>query len=150
MTQVAIGLGSNVGDRRVHISAALELLSHVVDDLRVSTLIETEPMYVADQPAYLNGAAMGFTSLGPLELLARLKAIEREVGRTPTARYGPREIDLDLLAYGRVQFRSPGRLAVPHPRTPERSFVLVPLAELDPGLYLPGLGVVGEMVAWLG
>lgn len=145
MTQVAIGLGSNVGDRHAHISAALELLAQVVSDLRVSTLIETEPMYVLDQPAYLNGAALGLTSLGPLALLRKLKEIEAVVGRKPTVRYGPREIDLDLLAYGRVQFRSPGRLEVPHPRTPERSFVLIPLAELDSELYLPGLGVVCEL-----
>jgi len=146
MTQVAIGLGSNVGDRQAHISAALELLAEVVTDLRVSTLIETEPMYVVDQPTYLNGAALGFTSLGPLALLRKLKEIEAVVGRKPTVRYGPREIDLDLLAYGRVQFRSPGRLEVPHPRTPERSFVLIPLAELDSELYLPGLGIVGELL----
>jgi 2-amino-4-hydroxy-6-hydroxymethyldihydropteridine diphosphokinase len=147
MAQVAIGLGSNMGDRRAHIESALTLLRDVVAELRVSSLIETAPMYVTDQPAYLNGAAIGFTDLGPLALLARLKAIELEVGRTPSVRYGPREIDLDLLAYGRVAFRSSGRLEVPHPRTPERRFVLEPLAELDPSMYLPGLGSVSALLA---
>lgn len=135
-----------MGDRRAHIEAAVARLREVISDLRVSTLIETDPMYVTDQPVYLNGAAIGFTDLGPLALLARLKAIEVEVGRTPSVRYGPREIDLDLLAYGRVAFRSPGRLEVPHPRTPERRFVLEPLAELDPPLHLPGLGPVASLL----
>lgn len=135
-----------MGDRQAHIEAAIALLREVVADLRVSRLIETAPMYVTDQPAYLNGAAIGYTDLGPLALLARLKSIESEVGRTPSVRYGPREIDLDLLAYGRVAFRSSGRLEVPHPRTPERRFVLEPLAELDPKLHLPGLGLVATLL----
>lgn len=146
MAQVAIGLGSNMGDRRAHIEAAIVRLRESITGLRVSKLIETAPMYVTDQPPYLNGAAIGFTDLGPLALLARLKAIEMEVGRTPSVRYGPREIDLDLLAYGHMAFRSAGRLEVPHPRTPERRFVLEPLAELDPELLLPGLGRVASLL----
>lgn len=134
MTRIALGLGSNLGDRRENIARAVEGLRAVFHDVVVSSLIETEPMYVTDQPPFLNGAALASTELGPLEVLRELKRIEAEVGRLPRERYGPREIDIDLVAYGsaRYEFREGERvvLTVPHPKTEEREFVFRPLAEL--------------------
>jgi len=112
--------------------------------VKVSNLYETAPMYVEDQPSFLNAALLVETSLGPMSLLALLKCIERSLGRTESPRYGPREIDLDLLTYGvaRYTYRTGGVevLVLPHPRIPERRFVLQPLCDLDPRLNLPGLG----------
>lgn len=150
MVRVAVGLGSNMGDRLAYLQAAIGQLWSVSTVLKVSPVYETVPMYVSDQPSFLNAAVEIETSLGPLELLAALKRIEREVGRMPSTRYGPREIDLDLLVYGSLVLDSkrPGyTLSVPHPRTPERLFVLQPLNDLDPDWRLPGLGTVRELMA---
>lgn len=144
---IAIGFGSNLGDRADFIASALDNLRVLLPDLRASSLYETPPMYVADQPAFLNGAAIGMTDLDPLSLIRLLKGIEQAVGRTPRQRNGPREIDLDLISYGSVRLRSPGPppLQVPHPLVAERRFVLEPLFELDPDFVLPGLGSVAEL-----
>lgn len=134
MTRIALGLGSNLGDREANIARAVGGLRQAFSDVVVSSLIETEPMYVTDQPAFLNGAALASTDLGPLEVMRVLKRIEAEVGRLPRERYGPREIDIDLVAYGcaKYEFRDGEKLVltVPHPKTAEREFVLQPLAEL--------------------
>jgi 2-amino-4-hydroxy-6-hydroxymethyldihydropteridine diphosphokinase len=141
MVKAVIGFGSNLGDRSENIRRAAERLGVS----RLSSLIETEPMYVEDQPPFINAVGFLETNLGPLALLRLLKALESEIGRLPRERYGPREIDLDLIAYGRLQLRSlvngSTKLQVPHPRLAERSFVLDPLAELDPFLQIPGLGI---------
>lgn len=146
MPRVAIAFGANTGDRASQIQRAIGLLSQAIDVLRVSPLYETEPMYVEDQPAFLNGALLAETELGPLALLELLKETERRVGRKPAERYGPREIDLDMVAYGSLQLRSPRRLEVPHPRLPERRFVLQPLFDLDPLMLLPGLPSISELL----
>lgn len=150
VTRVAIGIGSNLGDRLANMQAALRSLQGHVQIERVSPVYETEPMYVHEQPLYLNAAATGITSLGPLALLSLLKDTEHAIGRTPTARMGPREIDLDLLVYGRAAYRfvtSEGkRLVVPHPRTPERGFVLRPLCDIAPDLQLPAMGCAAELL----
>jgi 2-amino-4-hydroxy-6-hydroxymethyldihydropteridine diphosphokinase len=130
-----IGLGSNLGDRRATLESALRRLSPI----RASRIVETAPWGDVDQPAFLNAVAQIETDLGPEDLLDRLQALEREFGRFPTHRWGPRTLDLDLLLYGREEFRSP-RLVVPHPRIPERRFVLEGLAELVPDESIPGLG----------
>jgi len=112
----------------------------------VSSLRETEPVGVVDQPAFLNGAAAIETDLSPQQLLDALLRIERSLGRVRTgARWGPRTIDLDLLVYGREEIDEPG-LRVPHPRLHERRFALEPLAELDPELSVPGAGKVSELL----
>jgi 2-amino-4-hydroxy-6-hydroxymethyldihydropteridine diphosphokinase len=149
MPLVVIGMGSNLGDRLGHLNAATCALKRVLGSVRVSHVYETAPMYVADQPSYFNAAISGQTELGPLALLALLKQLEREIGRKPAERYGPREIDLDLLLYGSLQLRSEcaRKLVVPHPKTPERRFVLAPLADLDAEMILPGLGKVAELLA---
>jgi 2-amino-4-hydroxy-6-hydroxymethyldihydropteridine diphosphokinase len=144
-----IGLGSNLGDREATIRRALELLDadEGIDVVAVSTLRDTEPVGIVDQPRFLNGAAAVETELGPRELLARLLAVERALGRERTGpRFGPRTVDLDLLLYGGRVVDEPG-LRVPHPRLAERKFALEPLAELAPELVLPDGRRVGDLLA---
>ena len=135
-----IGLGSNLGDRRATLERAVELLG-AGPDLRVvavSELRETDPMDYLDQPRFLNGAVLVETELPAPELLERLLAVERELGRErdTAVRFGPRTIDLDLLLYGSETIDAAG-LTVPHPRLAERRFALEPLVELDGDLTLP-------------
>jgi 2-amino-4-hydroxy-6-hydroxymethyldihydropteridine diphosphokinase len=149
MPLVYIGLGSNLGDREATIREALRLLEAAgdVDVVAVSSLRETDPVGFLEQPRFLNGAAALRTELGARELLERLLAVERRLGRERSGpRYGPRTIDLDLLLYGELVLDEPG-LEVPHPRIAERRFVLEPLAELDPALDLPGRGSIRELLA---
>jgi 2-amino-4-hydroxy-6-hydroxymethyldihydropteridine diphosphokinase len=140
-----VGLGANLGDRERAIRSAVELLGAEpgIEVVAVSRLRETDPVGYVDQPRFLNGAAALETDLGAGELLARLLAVERRLGRERTGeeRFGPRTIDLDLLLYGQEEIDAPG-LTVPHPRLAERRFALEPLHELEPHLTLPdGRGV---------
>lgn len=136
---VYLGLGSNLGDRAANLAAALTALAEAGRVEAVSLLYETAPLYVTDQPPFLNAACRLRTSLAPPALLAALQAIERALGRRPTRRYGPRVVDLDILLYGERQFVSE-TLTIPHPRLPERAFALAPLAELAPEAIHPVLG----------
>ena len=140
-----VGLGSNLGDREATIRGAVEALPGVV---AVSTLRETDPVGVTEQPAFLNGAVVLETDLSARELLELLLAVERSLGRERRERWGPRTIDLDLLLYGDEAIDEPG-LTVPHPRLHERRFALEPLAELDPELLVPGRGPVKDLLAGL-
>jgi 2-amino-4-hydroxy-6-hydroxymethyldihydropteridine diphosphokinase len=142
-----VGLGANLGDREATIRRAAALFGAS----RLSPLQETEPWGYADQPRFLNAVAEVETELTPRELLDRLLEIERELGRVRSSsgpRYGPRVIDLDLLLYGDEVVDEPG-LAVPHPRLPERLFVLEPLFALNPGLFVPGHGSVEGLIRGL-
>jgi 2-amino-4-hydroxy-6-hydroxymethyldihydropteridine diphosphokinase len=144
-----VALGSNLGDREATIRAALAELdaSPGVAVAAVSTLVETDPVGYLDQPRFVNAAVAVETELGPRELLDRLLAVERDLGRTREGpRFGPRTIDLDLLLYGDLAVDEPG-LVVPHPRLLERLFVLEPLAELAPSRKIPGNGTVSEALA---
>ena len=145
MTRAYVGLGANLGDREATILAAVAALPGVV---AVSTLRETEPVGVVDQPAFLNGAAALETELSARELLEALLTVERELGRERRERWGPRTIDLDLLVYGDVELDEPG-LTVPHPRLHERRFALEPLLDLDPELVIPGRGRLVDLLAEL-
>ena len=146
-----VGLGSNLGNREKMLRRALELLE-ADDDIRVvaiSTIRETDPVEIEDQPRFLNAAAAIETELGPKELLGRLLGIELTLGRTREGpRYGPRTIDLDLLLYGDEVVDGPG-LHVPHPRLAERRFALEPLRELDPELVVPGAGPLKALLSEL-
>jgi 2-amino-4-hydroxy-6-hydroxymethyldihydropteridine diphosphokinase len=151
MTRVYVGLGANLGERERTIGRALGLLEAQpdVEVVAVSTLRETEPVGYVDQPRFLNGAAAFETNATPRDVLERLLGVERALGRTRDGlRWGPRIIDLDLLLYGEEVVDEPG-LRVPHPRLAERRFVLEPLAELDPGLVVPGAGRVETLLASL-
>jgi 2-amino-4-hydroxy-6-hydroxymethyldihydropteridine diphosphokinase len=142
-----VGLGANLGDREGTLRRALELLAADpdVEVVAVSRLRETEPVGVVDQPRFLNGAAALETELGARELLERLLAVERRLGRVRGERWGPRTVDLDLLLHGDAVVDEPG-LTLPHPRLHERRFVLEPLAELAPDLEVPGRGPVRALL----
>ena len=149
MARVLIALGSNLGDRLGAMQRALDALSPSVRWVKASKVYETKPMYVEDQPAFLNAAVLGETSLGPFALLALLKSTELCVGRGSGERFGPREIDLDLLSYGSLRLssrRGERSLELPHPRLGERRFVLAPLADVAGELSLPGMGRVDELL----
>jgi 2-amino-4-hydroxy-6-hydroxymethyldihydropteridine diphosphokinase len=126
---VAIALGSNVGERRVTLHAAIEALRPFVRNLRASSLYDTPYIGAEVQPSVLNGAVVGTTSLGAHPLLERLLAIEQDFGRTRPYGGAPRTLDLDLILYGDSVIDEPG-LIVPHPRFRDRRFVLEPLAEI--------------------
>ena len=143
MATVYLGLGSNLGDRRANIAAALAALA-AHPAIRVeaaSTLIETAPVGgPPGQGPFLNGAARLETDLAPAALLAELKAIERAGGRRDGPRWGPRPIDLDILLYGGEVLDTPD-LVIPHPRLGQRRFVLAPLAEIAPDAVDPVTGL---------
>lgn len=144
---ILLALGSNQGDRRGNLRAALDALAPAVEVAALSRVYETAPMYVSDQPAFLNMAARGTTRLEPAALLAHLKAVETAVGRVATFRHGPRAIDLDILYYGDRIVDAPG-LEIPHPRIAERAFVLIPLADVAPDRRDPHSGrTVAGMLA---
>jgi len=151
VTRAYLGLGSNMGDRQAHISRALEALAQAgVMVCSVSPLYESEPWGVADQPRFLNAACAVETSHSPSALLALLKAIEKEMGRTCAIRYGPRPIDVDILLYGDLCIETLS-LIVPHPAMLERPFVLVPLADIAPLARHPRSGLtIAEHLARLG
>ena len=145
-----IGLGANLGDARRTLAEALAEIARIERTrlLRVSSLYRSAPVD-AEGPDFLNAAALVETTLGPEALLDALQAIERAHGRERSHRNAPRTLDLDLLAFGdRVQ-QGP-RLTLPHPRLHLRAFVLAPLAELAPGLRLPGLPPVETLLAACG
>ena len=151
MTLAFVGLGANLGDRETTLRSALERLSAEpgVELVAVSPFRDTAPIGIADQPRFLNAAAAVETTLSARDLLDRLLAIERRLGRNREGpRFGPRSIDLDLLLYGDERIQEEG-LEVPHPRLHERLFALEPLADLDPDLVVPGRGPLADLLAGL-
>jgi 2-amino-4-hydroxy-6-hydroxymethyldihydropteridine diphosphokinase len=140
-----IGLGSNVGRREENVRRAVSEIGGRMRLIAVSSVYETEPMYLEDQGWFLNCVVVVETDLEPDDLLRWLKRKERAMGRGvggPTGRserYGPRTIDMDILLYGRSVISGPS-LEVPHPKLAERAFVLIPLAEVRPQLLHPVLG----------
>jgi 2-amino-4-hydroxy-6-hydroxymethyldihydropteridine diphosphokinase len=147
-----LGLGSNVGDRRAHLEAAVATLpEHGVTVLASSSVYETEPVgLVLDQREFYNACVRVQTGLEPEPLLDACKEVERAIGREAGgARHGPRVIDVDLLLLGELEYRS-GRLTLPHSEVSSRRFVLVPLVELDPDLALPSGERLADKLAALG
>jgi 2-amino-4-hydroxy-6-hydroxymethyldihydropteridine diphosphokinase len=149
VTRAYVGLGANLGDRERTLRAAVDALAAEdgVEVAAVSSLRETEPVGVGEQPRFLNGAVALETTLAARGLLDLLLAIEQRFGRVRVlGEHGPRTLDLDLLLYGDEQVDEPG-LTLPHPHLHERRFVLEPLAELAPGLVVPGRGDVESLLA---
>lgn len=146
--RLAIGLGSNVGDRRRNLEFGRAAIARFLEDIRCSSIYETDPRYFRAQRRFLNACVTGRSELDPAETLARLQRIEREAGRREEGRvrYGPRVLDLDLLLYGERVIEREG-LRVPHPRMTERAFVLIPLAEIAPRWVHPELGVSVDELA---
>jgi 2-amino-4-hydroxy-6-hydroxymethyldihydropteridine diphosphokinase len=136
---VYLALGTNLGDRAAHLRRALAALAPTCTITAISSCYETAPAHVLDQPRFYNLVCGATTALAPLTLLHALKRLETALGRVPGPRFGPRVIDLDLLLYDDLVHDTP-ELSVPHPRIAERSFVLVPLAEIAPDVVHPSLG----------
>ena len=148
MADVFLGIGSNMGDREANIEKALGLLKEDKDVklVSVSRFIETEPDGGPPQGKFLNGAARIRTDLMPLELLSRLKNVERRLGRVRSEPNAPRPMDLDILFYDDVVIAEGKNLKIPHPRLAERLFVLKPLTEIAPDFVHPKLRkTVGEL-----
>lgn len=144
-----IGLGANLGDRLMTLRTAVERLGALGQVREVSSVYETDPVGFTKQPAFLNAAVLLETPLGPSELVPALLQIERELGRVRTFPNAPRTVDLDLLLYGDAKMESDA-VTVPHPRLPERGFVLVPLAEIAPHAMHPVLEVtIGDLLCRL-
>ena len=138
MPQAYIGFGSNVGDRLAHIQNAIHTLSKTEGIIlqKISSVYKTDPVGYETQAQFLNGVAAIQTSLSPISLLNTLKNIETEVGRQHRIRWGPREIDLDILIYGDLCLQTE-KLVIPHREMHLRGFVLVPLAEIAPDVVHP-------------
>jgi 2-amino-4-hydroxy-6-hydroxymethyldihydropteridine diphosphokinase len=149
--RVAIAVGSNLGDRRAAIDFAFHRLSHLLSDITLSDVVETDPEglsgeVLADQPSYLNAAVVGTTTLEARPLLEALLAIERDFGRERPYPGAARLLDLDLVLLGDAVVDQPG-LQVPHPRFRTRFFVLGPLAEIAADIRDPVTGLrVGELL----
>jgi 2-amino-4-hydroxy-6-hydroxymethyldihydropteridine diphosphokinase len=142
-----IGLGANLGDPAAQVGAAIEAIGHLplTRPVAHSRLYASPAWGPVAQPDYVNAVAAIDTGLSAAALLQALLAIEQAAGRERRERWGPRRLDLDLLLYGDRVIHDDG-LTVPHPRLHERAFVLLPLAEIAPGLRLPGLGAVEALL----
>jgi 2-amino-4-hydroxy-6-hydroxymethyldihydropteridine diphosphokinase len=146
MSEVWLGLGSNVGDKRGNIQRALDRIAGSCRLLALSSIYKTEPVGFQDQDWFLNCAAKVATEQRPRALLEWLKSIEQQLGRTQRIKNGPRTIDLDILLYDDLVVNEDG-LAIPHPRMHERLFVLAPLREIAPALLHPVLDATIEALA---
>jgi dihydropteroate synthase len=138
--RIALALGGNVGDKALSLRRALRAIAREpgIELTRVSRLYRTAPWGKTDQDWFVNACVLGLTRLGPEALLERMKALEIDLGRTPGERWGPRLIDIDLVAYDDIALRTE-RLTLPHPELFNRAFVLVPLAEIAPDLVIAGV-----------
>lgn len=147
MPKAYLGLGSNLGDRRLTLEGAIEALAETsqIEILSVAPLYETEAWGYEDQPAFLNTVIGIETELSPYDLLAACQAVETAFDRRREIRWGPRTLDVDILLYDDLQMEE-ADLTIPHPRMHERAFVLAPLANLAPKVPVRGRTVA----SWLG
>ena len=131
MPPVLLALGSNLGHRINQLHNARQALLTRVTIAAASSIYETDPLYIPDQPTFLNMAIRGSTNLSPQELLEFVKQCESDLGRTDSVRFGPRVIDIDIIDYDGIALNLPD-LIIPHPRLQERAFVLQPLSDIAP------------------
>ena len=146
LAEAYLGLGSNLGDRRANIERGLAMVGRLGVVTAVSSMLETSPVGFSRQPRFLNAACRLWTSLDPFQLLAKVQAVERAVGRHRAFPNAPRTLDIDILVFGRAVLEAP-HLILPHPRLRERRFALEPLSEIAPELQHPVTG--GPVVALL-
>lgn len=148
MTRAFVGLGSNIGEPRRQLQAAMKELNELPDTRAVaaSAVYRSAPLDYLEQPEFLNAVMELETQLTPEALLDGLQAIEKGHGRERPFAGAPRTLDLDLLLYGDATLATP-RLSLPHPRMHERAFVLMPLAEIAPQAAIPGRGTARELLA---
>ncbi|NMB61057.1 MAG: 2-amino-4-hydroxy-6-hydroxymethyldihydropteridine diphosphokinase [Chloroflexi bacterium] len=145
--QVILGTGSNVGDREENLQLAMAEIQKFATITAQSAIYETNPWGFTDQPAFLNQVLVIETQLDPFDLLDTLKTTEKQIGRTPTFRYGPRMIDIDILFFDKLILEDE-KLIIPHPKIADRAFVLIPLDELVPQFIHPLLHrSIHEMVS---
>jgi 2-amino-4-hydroxy-6-hydroxymethyldihydropteridine diphosphokinase len=143
---VVFSLGSNLGDRLAYLQLGLDVLaSGGLDLVAVSSVYESDPVGGVEQADYLNAVLLASSSLPPRDILARCAAAEAAAGRVRAQRWGPRTLDVDIIACGCVVSTDPA-LTLPHPRAHERAFVLVPWLELDSRAALPGWGLVAGLL----
>jgi 2-amino-4-hydroxy-6-hydroxymethyldihydropteridine diphosphokinase len=136
MATIYLALGSNLGESKQHIEKAIELMQESVYDIKQAPMYISKAVGYTKQPDFYNTAISGSTNLSPLELLGFVKSIEKEVGRIKRFRWGPREIDIDIIFYDHIILQSE-TLNIPHPSFIERDFVLQPLNDLCPQLIDP-------------
>lgn len=134
--KVFLALGSNVGKSQQYIQKGIQLLAEKIREIKSTQVYTSKAVGYTDQPDFLNTVIMGETDLSPQDLLKFIKGIEKKVGRVERFRWGPREIDIDIIFYGKEIVNKPG-LHIPHPRFSERDFVLKPLCDLDPDFIDP-------------
>jgi 2-amino-4-hydroxy-6-hydroxymethyldihydropteridine diphosphokinase len=139
---VYLSLGSNLGDRRANLKKALRLMGERVEIVKVSSVYDTNPVGVGEQPRFLNLMCRVNTDIGPVQMLSLIKGIESSMGRDLSLKDAPRVIDIDIILYGDTIMEAPD-LIIPHPRMRERAFVLVPFAEIAPEVVHP---VSGERI----
>lgn len=143
-----IAVGANMGDASAIVDQTLDVLAQRLDGelLGRSSLYRTAPVGGVEQSDFINAVAIVDTALGPHEVLDRLQALEQQAGRERIVRWGPRTLDLDVIAAGDLVSDDP-ELTLPHPRAHERAFVLIPWLEIDPSAAIPGVGSVRDLVA---
>ena len=149
--QLVLALGSNLGERLATMQAGVDALAGVpgIALQAVSAVFETSPVGGPDQPDYLNAVLLASSMLPCLEILRCTQAAEHAQGRVRTVRWGPRTLDIDIIACGEEVSDDP-TLTLPHPRAHERAFVLLPWHDVDPAATLPGYGKIADLVASLG
>ncbi|SNZ06486.1 2-amino-4-hydroxy-6-hydroxymethyldihydropteridinediphosphokinase [Persephonella hydrogeniphila] len=138
MEKVFLALGSNISDKESYIKKAVDKLSEFVKDIQIAPVYVSKAVGFEDQPDFYNTVIKGFTQLDPFELFKMTKNIEKELGRVERFRWGPREIDIDILFYGNLILDTE-YLVIPHPRLHERDFVLQPLFDIEPEFIHPVL-----------
>ena len=147
MTIAWLGMGGNLGDKLGYLQAGIRSVEQLPDTkiLAKSSLYETEPIGGVEQDSFLNGVVKIETSLTSEQLLEAVLRIEKTYGRERIVHWGPRTLDIDILAFGQ-QMVEKSYLKIPHPYLQERAFVLVPWAEIDSGWQIPNLGTVGGLL----